>query len=280
MRKRNVNGSKWMRTSPHGERGSGTASIERRHCEVKMVKLTDDMARALAVILLCQDEDRGYGFWDTLTELVRERGWMAPDGTVAEGTPERGQIAVQIVVNHPPRDMYNTSTLLSTINDQLISGAAPDDDEMDPDESAKLQGDLIDTIAEMLQSPYAQNVLSGSTLGVLRKALLRPEEASKLREETRKVLRCTCGINFISGEAVTFGDDETPQFRCRRCHRPSYARCRTRGCDRVVIMDRTGRAGDFCEAHTAAEPQVAEPQVGRNMPLGTDFLNTLRRGIR
>ena len=92
---------------------------------------------------------------------------------------------------------------------------------------------LVNTIVELLQYPYAQNVLAGDTLRRLRKAVLFPEEMAKVSANAHLELKCaSCGKPLATGEMCTYvGDDRSVGFMCSRCQHPSQATCNKYGCE-------------------------------------------------
>lgn len=90
---------------------------------------------------------------------------------------------------------------------------------------------LIDIVVDLLQAPYARNVVSGRNLQSLRRAILLPEEMIKFGESIRKEMGCAgCGKTFAKGEMASFhheaeGDGGGAAFYCTRCVVPTLAAC-------------------------------------------------------
>lgn len=162
---------------------------------------------------------------------------------------------------------------------------------------------LIEIIVQALQQPNSRSVLSGRTLLELRRAVLFPEEMSKVAESIRKELHCTnCGKLLHDGEMITFssdrGGDGTNLF-CTRCTIPTKAACRAgAGCENASPLDSKmvtkamGTKPD-CGAHTAINAatgmaellednpfgQLGNPPIGQQMPPPLDAPQAARRFV-
>lgn len=131
-------------------------------------------------------------------------------------------------------------------------------------------GDLIDSIVSALKLPYAGNVLSGTTMGYLKRALLLPEEIAQFQGRlTTREMSCTqCGHEFRTGEMATcmrVGDGGGYAFYCVTCYQPEYRICNK--CSRTVQMDTRlykavakGAPCEVCAGNVKAE-DLPETQV-------------------
>lgn len=96
-------------------------------------------------------------------------------------------------------------------------------------QKGRVEGDLIDKIADVLQHPHTRNALSGPMLDALRKAILIPEEQAGLLDRlNKKEMSCaTCGHPFVHGEMGTI--QAQPRggsvILCRRCLIPTQTAC-------------------------------------------------------
>ena len=129
---------------------------------------------------------------------------------------------------------------------------------------------LIDIVVDLLQAPYARNVMSGRNLQQLRRAILLPEEMIKFGESVRKEMGCAgCGKTFVNGEMTSFRTDgDETAFYCTRCTTPTLGACRVNSgspCEGAgeidnkhltKILQRTD-----CGSHTPAKDKPKEPTV-------------------
>lgn len=101
-------------------------------------------------------------------------------------------------------------------------------------------GSVIDTVMDILTTPYSRNVLTGENLRRLKDAILLPSDLSNVAEALRRELACVaCGKPLVHGEGVTAVDGSQGKvFYCWRCHFPDYAPCTVGGCHDVVLPDR------------------------------------------
>lgn len=101
---------------------------------------------------------------------------------------------------------------------------------------------LIDILVDVLESPNGRQILSGRNLDTLRKAILLPENMSKLGESLRKEMACAnCGHPFMQGEMATCGIEDRNGngmvFYCQRCSQASRSVCSGLKCEGVVNLD-------------------------------------------
>lgn len=84
--------------------------------------------------------------------------------------------------------------------------------------------DLIDSMVQVLNTPYASNALAGKTLTALRKAILLPSEVKAFQLELEKQERhCSaCGALLFPTEMVMYSNGTVI---CSACTRPNYIRC-------------------------------------------------------
>lgn len=91
---------------------------------------------------------------------------------------------------------------------------------------------LIDMMVEVLESPYARQALTGHALRDLRRAILLPEEMSKVGDALRKESGCaSCGRPFHSGELATAAAvNDSIAFYCVFCMYPERTPCASEKC--------------------------------------------------
>lgn len=130
--------------------------------------------------------------------------------------------------------------------------------------SSQGDGDLLETVIEILQHAYGRNVISGSTLTALRDALLLPQERTKLLTRTSKMEGyCgNCGVLLHNGDMCTYSNDGYgPYIVCLKCKHPSTQPCAQ--CTKSVPLDksivRALRNMPACEKHQEApSPKESE----------------------
>lgn len=90
------------------------------------------------------------------------------------------------------------------------------------------EGDLLDTLAAILQMPYPRNHFGPKTLQQLKTALLRPDELTGVNKVKLQELACAgCAHVFQSGEMVTIQVEPGQQaiLQCRNCQHPESVVC-------------------------------------------------------
>jgi hypothetical protein len=141
------------------------------------------------------------------------------------------------------------------------------------------EGDLIDTIVECLNLPYASNILSRQ-MDKLKAAILLPKEAVELKIALReKAKKCiTCSHQFQNGEMLTI--QGSGELVCTRCALPSSMSCPTceEGYSRIVRTSYLKRGVKHCDTCAVkkdptkkveeARPEVAGPAVPEDAPFG------------
>lgn len=85
------------------------------------------------------------------------------------------------------------------------------------------QNDLVDVIANLLQSPKGKIAMSGKMITALREAVLSPRELAKAKAMIHTTQACAgCGRAVVDSELVTMRD-QSPL--CYSCLRPSFLSC-------------------------------------------------------
>ncbi len=95
--------------------------------------------------------------------------------------------------------------------------------------SAGGERELIDRIVDVLKLPYSKNVISGSQLASLSKAILVPDELIGLSEKLKKAEQScsSCGHDFDEGEiGVQYKQDGVRNsWLCTMCYTPKKMSC-------------------------------------------------------
>lgn len=181
-----------------------------------MVRLNKETAIGLLGILLYL-RDSGRTFEKVATEYIYNNYYRREDHNL-DGL---GPVIRNALSNY--YQWHGTEVKLS--NQDLIEALIKQLGATNSDEYAT----LVDKIAGILQSPYARNSLTGSTLNQLREALLVPTELNGLFTRlAQKELACAgCGHEFRDGEAVSVDTDERggTSFLCRSCAPVVRTRC-------------------------------------------------------
>lgn len=120
---------------------------------------------------------------------------------------------------------------------------------------------LIDAIEHILSNNSARNVLTGSTLENLRKALWQPSERSNTVAKLRlREMGCsTCAHRFESGEVVTFTINRNePSFVCTACLQPTLVSCSMPGCMEHLKGPSALSKRRMCRVHGGSEGGLEE----------------------
>lgn len=114
---------------------------------------------------------------------------------------------------------------------------------------------LINTIVDLLTGSYSKNVLAGSNLKALRKAVLFPDELVKVAESARKDLACaSCGKSLHNGEVTTaILNEEATVFVCSICQVPALGSCR----------HRNPQTGAYCESSVELDQKLVTKLLGK-----------------
>lgn len=146
--------------------------------------------------------------------------------------------------------------------------------------------DLVDTIVRVLNLPHARNILSGSTLQMIRSAILLPDELVALKAQLKDGMACmACGHKILSGEMTVYhSQGESSGFYCSRCQKPAYVASETDAGKSVPVASVKGllaalkRKPDGEEAKAAVDPasvlEAASEVLGAS---STSFYDTVVR---
>lgn len=185
-----------------------------------MIKLTRGVTERVVLLSLFLKE-RGYDLVTVLEEAIRYKSSFKKETTLrdiyAEGLRHEGIV-------------QNWDALLQYLKDEL-DAASP---------ITSHHPALIDLLVDTLQSPYCRNVLAGKTLNQLRKAMLFPEEMSKVGESIQKEKSCgNCGKTFCERELAVATQTENGGmvFYCAHCANPVFSACQAAGCDNSGEID-------------------------------------------
>lgn len=206
-----------------------------------------------------------------LIQAVAQRGYDEPYALIRTAYEEGNwKQSVGILFQNLTRDGFNEVRHLEyrTIIDQCTEALTNSSGESHLPQ-------LVNTIVEYLQHPYAQNALAGETLKRLRKAVLFPDELAKVNANAANELKCGgCGKPFVHGEIAIFtnGDRGQPTFCCSRCNPPSYAACGKHGCDGSGVIDPKAMARSLAKTDCGMhQPEKADKPF--------DIPDEVRRGI-
>lgn len=223
-----------------------------------MIKIARDAAERL--LLVCQYmKSREYGCYSMLEEMYGHKQTF------------KTSVVMKNLYNEglrPEQGFVNWGDFTQHLVEQLTGGT-----------STVHHPTLIDIIVDLLQGPYARNVLGGKNLQQLRRAVLLPEEMIKFGESVRKERCCAgCAKALVNGEMTSFRvDGDESAFYCTRCIIPNYAACKAGiGCDGVATIDgkllgKITSKGD-CGNHGIAKDRKVETEPVRDHDLGAGLI--------
>lgn len=224
-----------------------------------MIKLTRGVVERVMLLSFFLKE-RGYDLQTVLEEAIRYKSNLKRETTLRE--------IYQEGLRHEGSNADWDSFMLN-LKEQLEQGQT----------STAHHPGLIDLMVDVLQAPHSRNVLAGKTLNLLRKAMLFPEEMSKVGEAILKEKSCaSCGKAFNEREVCTAGQTENGgmAFFCSRCISPVFAACKHTECDGAAEIDSKIIAKLFdkcdCGQHGAVKTnpgaQVNQQWVDVGVPIG------------
>lgn len=218
-----------------------------------MIKIRRDAAERL-LLAVSWIKNRDYGCYGVLEEGLKLKGWKQQTtlrNIYNEGIPRGGRF-----------------TKWGDFIDHLV-------EQLDGvSEQTKHHPTLIDMIVEVLQSPYARNVLAGRTLTQLKRAVMLPEDMIKVGEAIRKEMFCAgCGKAFQNREMCSANANDEGggmAFYCTRCVCPSYAACDLGGCDNSKELNQSligkvigkSNCGEHDSKQTAKSKPASAPIEG------------------
>lgn len=202
-----------------------------------------------------------------LIELEKESGKQA----VADAASKwKGSDAEERLVDKAIAEYMHPYPEETPTNDDVVKGAIGQLSKKKTDD-----GDLLDTIVDVLRLPFA-SYLSSGTLKLLRDAILNPGELTDLRKAFKAQSKCGCGHTFTAQEIISITvSQDTITLHCTACQRPNYVRCDH--CDQVVLLSgkttMTWRNGVDCGCTKRAENAAEQQATG----LSAAQLRTIHR---
>lgn len=193
-----------------------------------MIRLYREMAETLLMLLLFI-KDRGVSLRDVRN--YAEENWYRVD--TRNATQEETVAVVRYALESPSADPPTFDSLIKTLVSQLRAKVYGD---------SRKEGDLIDRLVRALGLPYSRNVIGGSTMDALKKALLLPEELAGLNKRlTEKEKSCgMCGHNMERGDLASIFYDGTGYIIvCANCSTPSHLPCGYCGTERIPLSSET-----------------------------------------
>jgi hypothetical protein len=143
------------------------------------------------------------------------------------------------------------------------------------------EGNLVDIIADIIQTDHGRSVLSGDGLRALRDAILLPSERARFLSELRSSLCCTgCGRKFSQWEMATItGSGAETSIQCVRCAKPQVVACGTRKCSKVVAITQTFlrwlNKNSPCEEHSGEKVEVVKDTMPEPIYHTMDWARTM-----
>lgn len=134
-------------------------------------------------------------------------------------------------------------------------------------------GDLIDEVANILQSAYARNYMTTGVLQKLRQAVLIPSEIGALKSMLKKKeMGCSsCGKEFQDGEMTTLmHSDDGATVICSRCVHPQSVRCSEITCNNVVYIDKKSKVlgSKWCDKCLFARGKITSAELAKRTGVG------------
>ena len=162
---------------------------------------------------------------------------------------------------HPDRRLLENMSVGVNVREDLADVSEAIGNQLVTIGNKGLHGDLIDRLAGVLKGPFANNVLSGQTLNILRKEILLPSEAGAIKALKDKEMSCgRCGSVLTEGEMVSL---IAGSVWCFRCYRPTSVACTKPGCkEHAAIgnqLSKMSSKGTDCGRHS--EKSEAEKPV-------------------
>lgn len=217
-----------------------------------MIRLSQKQARHIAWVLLGNYSHMEGG------------GWLANFDPSRISDEEVREFANDMYHSSSAPSLDDTKTILETLDEQMP---------LEDGEEGHNDGEIISAIVDILQDHYTRNVLSGGTLGYLRKAILVPQELKAWKDHIAGKDRCcsSCGHKLLAGEMTTFHPDSFHEagFICARCDWPKAIPCEEPGCNDYLPMKRGASLQTRCAVHRQKDKGKSVKATGTSIDVAS-----------